>query len=394
MSRGEAKRLLWEKEGCRPDSVLAPDYGEGVDDSATSVNKPLGVTMAEIEVEDIRWLWPRRLALGKLTMVDGDPNLGKTLMTLDLAVRVAMGNCMPDNSPGLGAPAGVILVCGEDGLADTVKPRLLAAGIHPDALVRIRAISVVPEQLSDGTTSQRLLSLPTDLPALEATITHDGARLLVIDPITAYLGGGADMYKDTDLRRVLTPLALMAERTGVAVILVRHLNKNGGAPALHRGLGGVGFIGVARLALLFAANPDAPDEVLVSRYKGNIGAPPPTLAYRIVQVGDAENMPRVSWQGERKTTAEVALAAQTGAFADKETRSATDEAIEWLRAYLADGPHPAKEVQNAAKVDGITEKVLRTARLRICKKPDKEGMQGGWRWELDAKESTEDAHNK
>jgi putative DNA primase/helicase len=344
----------------------------------------LGVPLSEVEVEEFRWLWHGRVALGKITAADGDPGLGKSLATIDLAARVSMGHSMPDGSPGLDAPAGVILICGEDGLADTVKPRLLAAGASPEALARIRAVNLVPELHADGTISERLISLLADLPALEATIIAIGARLLVIDPITAYLGSGQDMYKDSDIRRVLTPLALMAERAGVAVILVRHLNKSTSTPALHRGLGGVGFIGVARLGLLFAPNPDVEGEVLVSRHKGNIGAPPPTLAYRIVQVGEAENMPRISWLGERETSAEAALAAQTGAGADVEMRSATDEATEWLIAYLANGPRPAKEITDAARADriiGTSDKPLRKARERLGIEAYREGgIAGGGRW--------------
>lgn len=346
------------------------------------------VNMAEVEAESIRWLWTGRLALGKLTMMDGDPGLGKSLVTVDLAARVAMGRSMPDGSAGLGEPANVVLVSGEDSYADTVAPRLLAAGVSPEAMWRIQGLDQVEETRSDGTTSEWLFSLVTDLPKLEETIRKIGVRLLIIDPITAYLGSGTDMYKDADLRRVLTPLAKMAERTGVAVVLVRHLNKSTSTPALHRGLGGVGFIGVARLGLLVAPNPDAEGEVLVSRHKGNIGAPPPTLAYRIVQVGEAENMPRLQWLGERATTAEDGLAAQAGAGADRETRSATDEAVEWLRSYLANGPRPAKAIVEDAIAAGIIpdkhhDKPLRTARMRICKKPEKDGMHGGWIWELD-----------
>jgi putative DNA primase/helicase len=352
-------------------------------EQASKIKPPLGVLLSDVQVEDFRWLWHGRAALGKITIADGDPGLGKSLFTTDLAARVSMGRAMPDGSPGLDGPAGVVLICGEDGLADTVKPRLLAAGASPEACARVRAIDTIPETLSDGTISQRLLSLLADLGALEVTIISMGARLLVIDPITAYLGNGVDMYRDSDLRRVLTPLAGLAERTSAAIILVRHLNKNTATPALHRGLGGVGFIGVARLGLLFAPNPDAEGEVLVSRHKGNIGQPPPTLAYRIVQVGEAENMPRISWLGERETSAGAALASQSGGGEDSETRSATDEAVAWLRAKLSDGPQPAKTVQAEASAYGISEKVLRTARLRTCKKPTKEGMAEGWKWELD-----------
>jgi hypothetical protein len=350
--------------------------------SAAEAEASLGTLLSDVAVEDVQWLWRGRIALGKLTMLDGDPGLGKSLVTLDLAARVAMGRSMPDGSPGLVSPAGVILICGEDGLSDTVKPRLLAAGASPQALARVRAIDLVPETLADGTTAPRLLSLLADLPRLEATIAGLGARLVIIDPITAYLGSGVDMYRDSDLRRVLTPLAALAERAGVAIALVRHLTKNSASPALHRGLGGVGFIGVARFGLLFAPNPDVEGEVLVSRHKGNVGRTPPTLAYCIMQVGEAENMPHLTWLGERETTAGMALAAQSSAV-DGAERSATEEAVAWLHAQLVAGAQLARTVYAQARAEGISEKALRTARLRICRKPKKGGMAEGWQWELD-----------
>jgi hypothetical protein len=349
----------------------------------------LGISMADVTPEEIRWLWHQRIALGKITMFDGDGGVGKSLVTLDLAARVAMARPMPDGSPGLDARAGVVVICGEDGLADTVMPRLMAAGVSPEALRPVRAINLVPEPLADGTISERLISLMRDIPALEATITAIGAKLLIVDPLTAYLGDGVDAYKDSEVRRVLTPLALMAERTGIAVVLVRHLNRSTGANAQHRGLGSVAFLNLARLGLLFAPNPDAEGEYLLSRYKGNIGKPPPTMGYSITQIGDAENMPKVKWLGEKETSAEAGLAAVSGSDRS-ETRTATDDAEEWLKDRLSGGPQPVKSLIIEAIRDGIIpdeyhDKPLRTARERVCDKPYREGGIGGagkWVWRL------------
>lgn len=344
----------------------------------------LGKLLSDVKKENLHWLWHRYVALGKVATFDGDGGVGKSLATLDLAARVAMGREMPDGSPGLGAPAGVILICGEDGLADTVRPRLLAAGVSPEGEGRIRAINEMPELHADGSVSLRLFSLKTDLPALEATISAMGARLLVIDPVMAYLGDRVDAYKDSEVRRVLTPLAIMAERLQIAVVLIRHLNRSNGAPAQHRGLGSVAFLNVARLGILFAPNPDVEGEVLVSRYKGNIGAPPPTLAYRIVQVDEAESMPRLSWLGEREKSAEAALAAQTAQAADKGDRhSALEEAIDFLREELAGGPRTSDDVNGAAKELGIRDATLRRARRKLSLTPYREGGLGGnGRWLL------------
>jgi hypothetical protein len=122
--------------------------------------------------------------------------------------------------------------------------------------------------------------------------------------------------------------------------------------------------------------------VLVSRHKGNVGQTPPTLAYRITQVGEAENMPRLTWLGEREATAAMALAAQSSA-GDSAERSATEEAVAWLYARLAEGMQPARALQAEARAEGISDKALRLARLRVCRKPAKGGMREGWQWELD-----------
>lgn len=354
----------------------------------------LGVSMADVKVEEFHWLWNQRIALGKITMFDGDGGVGKSLVTLDLAARVAMNRPMPDGSPGLGARAGVVVICGEDGLADTVMPRLMAAGVSPEALLPVRAVNLVPEPLADGTISERLISLMADLPKLEATITAIGAKLLIVDPLTAYLGDGVDAYKDAEVRRVLTPLALMAERTEIAVVLVRHLNRSNGAPAQHRGLGSVAFLNLARLGLLFAPNPDAEGEYLVSRVKGNIGKPPPTMGYRITQIGEAENMPKVEWLGEKETSAEAGLAAVSGGDRS-ETRTATDDAEEWLKDRLSGGPQSAKSLIIEAIRDGIIsdehhDKPLRNARKRAKVEAYREGGIGGagkWMWRLLSPES-------
>ena len=341
-------------------------------------SQSLGVCLADVEVEEFDWVWRGRIARRKITMADGNPGLGKSLATLDFAARIAMGKPMPDGSPGLDAPAGVVIVCGEDGLADTVKPRLLAAGASPDALKRVWAINLVPERLASGEISQRLLSLVNDLGALEAKITDIGAALLIIDPVTAYLGNQTDMYKDSHVRAVLTPLALMAERTGVAILLVRHLNKNADAQALHRGLGGVAFIGVARLGLLFVENPDVEGERLMGRHKGNIGVQPPTWAYRVTQVGDAENMPKIEWLGERDISIGAALAAQGAGPVPR----AVDMAVNFLRGELKDGDVPSTEIIDRGKILKFSESTLNRAKSRLKIKAKRKRVDGTdlWVW--------------
>jgi len=378
-------RANMEREQRYLDDIRRRQSGES--DTAPTY-EPLGVSMADVIAEDMHWLWLRRIAFGRLAEFLGDGGVGKSLATIDIVKRHVTGEAMPDGEPGTGEPGSAVMVCAEDSL-ETVKRRFEAAGVSSEDMARIRAIASVPERDPEtGVELERSFSLLTDSAALEATIVATGATLLVIDPITAYLGDGVDERRDPLVRRVLAPLKLLAERHGVAVILVRHLNRNGSASAQHRGLGSVAFTNLARLGLMFAPNPDTEGEVLVGRHKGNYGAPPPTLAFRITQVGEDENMPRLTWLGERDTTVETALAAQTGTSADSETRSATSVAVEWLIIYLADGPQLVNQIVADAIDAQIIEKghlkPLRTASERVCLKPPrKNGMSGGWEWELD-----------
>jgi RecA-family ATPase len=244
----------------------------------------IGTLLSEVQTEKIRWLWKGRIPLGKITVIDGDPGLGKSLITLDLAGRVTRAREMPDGTPGV--EGGVVLASGEDGLADTVRPRLEAAGAD---LTRVVDIT-----LTDPEKGQ-LLKIPTDLARLEQATVRVGAVLVVIDPVYAFLTGGLNPDKDTDVRQTLTPLAKRAERLGVAVILIRHLNKAEEKKALYRGSGSIGLIGLARSGLLVAKSLSQEGNVLAS-VKCNLTAKPPALLYRVdpLDIG----VPVIKWLGE------------------------------------------------------------------------------------------------
>jgi hypothetical protein len=375
--------------GERPDRSTrdsSSDDGDA-DDAPVDDDGMLGQWLSDVIEEEIHWLWHGRVALGKITMCDGEPDKGKSVVTIDLAKRVRMNESMPDGSPGLGKRAGVVIVCGEDGLADTVLPRMKTAGADAAALRRVRVIDLVPEKLESGEISKRLLSLVADLPKLEDVIKRAHAKLLIIDPITAYLGAQVDINKDSHVRQVLTPLALMAERLGVAILLVRHLNKDEAKSAMNRGMGSVAFVGVARMALLFVENPYKEGERLLGRYKGNIGAPPPTWAYRITQVDENESHIKVEWLGERSIKVTDALA-QQGA-----KPGVVDTVMAFLRDELRDGELTAKEVFKRGEEAGHSRASINRAKEKLGIDPrrvvqEKRGEDGAvvkvphWRWGL------------
>src|SRR5215212_145295 len=158
----------------------------------------IGKLLSGVEPEEVSWLWPSWLALGKLALVDGDPGLGKSAMTLDLAALVSSGKGFPDGAEC--EPAGVVLLSAEDGLADTIRPRLDVAEADTS---KILALATVPDENGH----ERFLSIPEDIPHIEKGIERVGAGLIVVDPLMAFLSGDANSHRDQDVRRALAPLA-------------------------------------------------------------------------------------------------------------------------------------------------------------------------------------------
>lgn len=334
--------------------------------AAVSVSAP-GVGMlrfahilADVEPERVRWLWAGRIPLGKLTVLDGDPGLGKSLLCADIAARVSTGAAMPDGTPGVAGGAGVVLLSAEDGLADTIRPRLEAAGAD---LTRVLHLTAVPYEAPDtGQLHEADVILPRDLPKVEAAVVHMEAALVVIDPIMAYLDGDVNAHRDQDVRGALRQFAALAERTGAAIVVVRHLNKLAGGNPLYRGGGSIGIIGAARSGLLVARHPDDEHLRVVASTKNNLARPLPALTFTVADTSD--EVPHVLWGDTSNLTAHDLLAQPQPP--DAEARSRTDEASEWLRTYLSRGEQPANDVIAAARSAGIGEKPLRRARERLC----------------------------
>jgi putative DNA primase/helicase len=348
------------------------------------------VRLSEVQPEQVQWAWAGRIPLGKLTVLDGDPGLGKSTVVLDLVARLTTGRAMPDASGSdLPGPVGVVLLSAEDGLADTIQPRLEAAGAD---LARVFALTHVP----DGGAG-RLPQIPDDLEYLEAIIRDYAAKLLVVDPLMAYLGQSVNTHRDQDVRRALAPLARLGERTGAAVLSIRHLNKAAEGNPLYRGGGSIGIIGAARSGLLVARDPDDPTGArrALASQKSNLAPTPTSLTY--VLEPTASGAARVAWQGPTSFTA----AALLGQPASTDSRSALHEAMDFLRDALASGPGPVKEVEREAKEAGIARSTLRRAQRELRIKPRKLGRPGEsgqqWVWALpegaqDNREAAEDAH--
>ena len=178
-----------------------------------------------------------------------------------------------------------------------MRPRLEAAGAD---LTRIVALTSIPS--ADG---PRPVTLPDDLDVVRAEIARVGAVLVVVDPLMAFLTGNADAHRDQDVRRALVPLVALAEETGVAIVLIRHLVKSGGTNPLYRGGGSIGIVGACRSGLLVMSDPEVEGTRILTSTKSNLSAPPASLAYRLEASGEVV---RVDWLGASAHTATSLLA--------------------------------------------------------------------------------------
>lgn len=209
------------------------------------------IRMSEVQSQEIEWLWYPFIPYGKLTIIQGDPGDGKTTMVLNLAAKLSKGEALDENMK-VTEPVNVIYQTAEDGLADTVKPRLELAGADCERIIVIdesdKSLSMVDERL-------------------EEAIVRTGARLLILDPIQAYLGGGMDMNRANEARDMTKKLGALAEKTKCAIILIGHMNKASGNKAAYRGMGSIDFFAVARSVLLVGRVEGEPNTRAVVQIK-------------------------------------------------------------------------------------------------------------------------------
>jgi putative DNA primase/helicase len=345
---------------------------------------------SEIEAQAIEWLWAGRIAIGKQTLIAGEPGLGKSQLTTGLAATVTTGGYWPCDEGR--APLGsVIILSAEDDAADTIVPRLIAAGADLD---RVLIVSSVQQRDGHG---RRVFNLQADLDLLEAEIAKAGdVRLVIIDPVSSYLGK-TDSHKNSDVRGTLEPLGEMAARLRVAVVSVTHFSK-GAASAINRFIGSIGFVAAARAAFIVTRDPDGDDgRRLFLTAKNNLARDTGGLAFRLEQRllplknGGETLGSSIAWEGGRiDRTADEVLAAASDAGGTGEP-TAKEMWIEFLRTVLSDGALPAKEVEREAVQACLLaegkpigdSKPCRDARKALgMAKPRKGGMGEGWVWEL------------
>lgn len=337
---------------------------------------------SNITIRPLNPLWPGRIYRGKLTTLAGMPEQGKSMVTCDICARVSRGAEWPDGSGR--APLGTaIMLASEDDPADTIVPRLMAAGAD------LNKVIIVESLVTGEKGGKRMLNIADDLEKLDGLVRQfPDTRVLIVDPVNSYMGTSKDndSFRDSDVRAVLGPLKEWGERNEIAVAIVIHFKKGGSGRALDQVMGSIAFTALARSAWAFIEEKDgdgrATGRKLMARIKQNITAPVDALAYRLVgvDIADGINAPRAEWDGVVLGSADdVLMGGQTKGSGKSKAPTKTDAACVFLIGRLADGPVPAAKIQEAAKEAGYSKNMLNEAKERVGVESYKQGAAWFWR---------------
>jgi len=328
----------------------------------------------DILPERVTWLWPGRIPLGKLTVFAGDPGLGKSAVSLDVVARMTADRPFADRT--LPEAGEAIILSAEDDPADTLRPRLDAAGADVN---KVHIIKSVKHVNASGEAVEGGFNMTTDLPALEEALKDNpDVRLIVIDPLSAYLGE-TDTHRNASMRGVLAPLAKLASDSDVAIVGIDHLTK-AEKKAIYRVSGSIATIAASRSAWVFTKDKVDGTRRLMLPIKNNLAGDQEGLAYRIEEVNlPCENnatIPsiRIAWEEGTVTGNVDELLSETP---EKEEASALDEAIDWLKAQLVE-PKESAELMEDAKRDGLSWSTVKRAKEKLRVKSQREGEH--WMW--------------
>ena len=342
----------------------------------------LGVKhMDGVKPELVDWLWRNRFARGKATLLMGDPGLGKSLISHWAAAVVSVGGEWPDE--GRCEAGAAILFTIEDSLSDTVAPRLIAAGADRSKILAVTGVIDVDTTTMD----ERMFALEEHISLLEELIEREGALLVVLDPISAYLGANVNAHKETDVRRVLAPLQQMAERTGVALLLLMHLTKGSGVSALYRATGSIAFPAVCRVVLGVAIDPNDSEKKrrLLLPIKFNIAPDAVGIGYRIhttqemilPHADERDQPPILVWDND-PVLVDATTALDRGNVTELGALAQVKRALVQI---VIDQPIPAIEGFRQLKEAGVstTPNTVGRAREELGIESKKDG-RGGWYW--------------
>lgn len=319
------------------------------------------INMEQVEVEKIDWLLYPFIPFGKVTIVQGDPGEGKTTMVLQIIAKLTKGEAvLPSGSdePALEEktidlePVNVIYQTAEDGLGDTIKPRLLSAGAD------CSRVMVIDDN------DQALTMMDA---RLEEAIIKTKARLVVLDPIQGFLGAAVDMHRANEIRPLMKRVAVLAEKYHCAIILIGHMNKNSNGKSSYRGLGSIDFQAAARSVLIVGRIKDEPEIRVVCHVKSSLAPEGKSIAFRLDKDTGFE------WIGEYDISADDLLSGDNRG-------QKIHEAKEFLKEILVSGSVAQTKVAEEAESRGIKKKTLWNAKKELEIESVKIGNQ--WFWML------------
>ena len=309
------------------------------------------INMCDVEVESVSWLWYPFIPYGKVTIIQGDPGEGKTTLVLQIIARLTKGESIIDEKEK--TPINVIYQTAEDGLADTIKPRLLSADADCSKVIVI----------DDRDTPLTMRDV-----RLEQAIVETSAKLVVLDPIQGFLGADVDMHRANEIRPIMKHISELAEKYKCAIILIGHMNKCSVGKSAYRGLGSIDFQAAARSVLIVGRIKDEPEIRVVCQTKSSLAPEAKAVAFRLSEGNGFE------WVGEYDVSADDLLSGTV-----KGTKK--QAAMDFLENLLADGQMSQKEIIELARQKGISDKTLRNAKDELKIKSKRVNNQ--WHWSFD-----------
>lgn len=309
--------------------------------------RPHAVPLASIVAEEVHWLWYPYIPAGKVVLLEGDPGLGKSWISCALAADISQGKALPGQKKAL-PPQRVLMLSAEDGLGDTVRPRIESIGGNLD-MIHVSDDYFVLDEMG--------------LKDMEHMMRETAATIVFLDPIVAYMGGKIDMHKANEVRALMGPLSEMAKRTGTAIVAVRHLRKAGGKNAKYRGIGSIDFTAAVRSVLQVEQSRGGTH--FMSHVKHNLSPKGSAIAY-VIEDG------KFRWDGVFED--EEVEAPQVS------SKTRTAGAKEFLFLTLRDGPLPAVDVIEKAALAGYKERTLQDAKKGLA---HSERINNQWVWMLD-----------